>query len=367
VILISIIFIAYTILIGGLILGNFRLVHSEITNSPKTKVSIIIAFKDEERNLEKLLRCLMSQDYSSDLLELIFVNDHSIDNGEEKLKLLSKSSPFLVKNLNLDKGEGKKKAIDFGIESSNGEFIITTDADCFMNPKWVLSLVSEFESTKASFIAGPVGLTSNNSFVENVLQLEFSALIASTSGGFGTNRPIMCNGANLGFTRKVYDELKPYESNAKQASGDDVFFLHQVKKNGLVMGFVNSRDALVSTKGSNRIIEFINQRIRWAGKSKAYRDIDTILVGLIVTLTNLVLLLSFFCFLIWELSFVNLSGLFLFKSILDIALIYSAKNWTLTKNIILNSLLLSFIYPFYSVGIALLSLAYKPKWKGRKI
>ena len=112
---------------------------------------------------------------------------------------------------------------------------------------------------------------------------------------------------------------------------------------------------------------FFNQRLRWAGKSRGYRDLDIILIGLLITSVNLSLLFSFYKYLIGDYTLINLTSLFLIKSILDVALIYSARSWVLAKNIILNSLLLSFIYPFYSVGIALLSLVIKPKWKGRNI
>lgn len=365
-ILIYAILIIYALLIVAFIIGNYRLNNAELIEYPTTKVSVIIAFKDEEKNIENVVQCLINQEYSKDLLELIFVNDHSEDTGKHVIKELAIKSGGSIKILDLEDKIGKKEALNYGIENATGELLLTTDADCWMGSRWVLSMASEFERTNASFIAGPVGLESNNSIFENLMQIEFAGLLASTSGGFGINKPFMCNGANLCFTRSIYHELKPYESNKEKASGDDVFFLHQVKEGKHKRSFVNTKEAMVKTNGANDIMEFINQRIRWAGKSSSYRDIDTILIGLIVVLTNIGLLVSFYWFLMNVLTIISMLSLFLFKAIFDIILIYSAKRWVLSKNIIINSLLLSFIYPFYSVGIALLSLGFKPKWKGRK-
>ena len=51
--------------------------------------------------------------------------------------------------------------------------------------------------------------------------------------------------------------------------------------------FAKNQDAVVLTDAVNNISNFFNQRIRWSAKSIHYKDVDSILVALIVFLTNL--------------------------------------------------------------------------------
>ena len=48
-------------------------------NQGTAKVSVIIAVRDEAINIPGLTRALIMQDYSKDLLEIIFVYYHSTD------------------------------------------------------------------------------------------------------------------------------------------------------------------------------------------------------------------------------------------------------------------------------------------------
>ncbi len=45
----------------------------------KAMVSVVVACRNEEKNITTLLRSLAEQDYPADLLEIIVVNDNSTD------------------------------------------------------------------------------------------------------------------------------------------------------------------------------------------------------------------------------------------------------------------------------------------------
>src|SRR5262245_39018213 len=47
---------------------------------PHIKISVIIAARNEEKNIARLLTSLENQDYPKDLFEVIVVDDHSSDN-----------------------------------------------------------------------------------------------------------------------------------------------------------------------------------------------------------------------------------------------------------------------------------------------
>jgi len=107
-IVILIILFLYALLIIRYTLGWYKV--QAITNKDFTpKVSIVIAMRNEENEVERLLQNLQSQIYPTDKLELILVNDHSTDNT---LNILNSSQLDNLQVINMPKEEfGKKNAI----------------------------------------------------------------------------------------------------------------------------------------------------------------------------------------------------------------------------------------------------------------
>lgn len=357
--------IAYVILMVLLIMANGELWSEEKKsiqgNVGSTAVSVIVPFRNEMENLENLFNALTHQNYPTNKYQIIFVDDHSEDEGVTLLQGLVEKSNIAALILQLDSCKGKKEAIRKGVSEAKGELIITTDADCTMNSEWLTTMVKSFETNGADLIVGPVLLKGKNQI--SLQRTEFAALIALTSGAIGIKRPILCNGANLGFRKEVFKNLDPYRNNIKIPSGDDVFFLHELKrKRGIKkINFVASESALVSTQGKTDGSAFIQQRVRWGKKSIHYTDRDTILIALLVCFANLSLVFLFITQ-NWQLF----AGMAFVKMGFDLFLLISARRWLGLKYIFANTILLSIVYPFYFLLFALLSLLYQPTWKGRK-
>lgn len=365
--MIGLILLLYLLFITWLIFSKPKSVEK---GSEKLTVSIVIAYRNEEHNLDRLLSNLKQQEFPLENLELILVNDHSSDDSFNLANTLSVDFPFSFTNISLKENKGKKAAISKAIESAKNDIVLCTDADCWMSPNWVSEMTDTFESDKTQMTLGPVKLNAENgTWFQQIQAFEFSSLMAVTSFTANRNRAIISNGANYAFRRKAFLESDKFEGNEKVATGDDVFLLHAFKdkfgKEAIL--FVNEVGALVETTSNKDVIPFMNQRIRWASKSKNYKDYDTLKFGILITAVNLVVLAVFIGFLIRFNSFTFFFGVFCFKWILDLMLIQKLPHWLRTNSIVKWSFLLSIVYPFYSVGIALVSLFYRPDWKGRKI
>ena len=83
--LIYIIILLYVILILLYLVGWRRIKSSSYKNKFSPNISVIIACRNEEAHIEKLIRSLKSQEYSFKNTEFIFIDDHSED---ATLKLL---------------------------------------------------------------------------------------------------------------------------------------------------------------------------------------------------------------------------------------------------------------------------------------
>ena len=365
--MIGFILLVYAVFIVWMILGKVK-----PTNKLSEKmhsVSIVIPYRNEENNVMQLLTLLARQKYASENLELILVNDHSTDKGFTLIDSEIDKLPFKVHHLSLGIEYGKKAAVKVGVETAKNDVIICTDADCAMGENWIFEMQSVFEGEKVQMALGPVMLHSKKpTWFQKLQTFEFASIMAVTRYTADRKRPILSNGANIAFRRELFFASANYEGNEDVASGDDIFLLHAFKRKFGNEGirFVANEEALVQTEAISDFRSFFKQRIRWAAKSKKYKDYDTIKFGLVISLANVAVLVAFVGFLLQHNSFSFFVGVFCFKWILDLILVQQVPHWLRGNSIVKWSFILSIFYPVYSVGIALLSLFLSPQWKGRK-
>jgi cellulose synthase/poly-beta-1,6-N-acetylglucosamine synthase-like glycosyltransferase len=334
-----------------------------ITTDFTPKVSIIIAMRNEENEIKRLLKSFQSQIYPTDKLEFILVNDHSTDNT---LKLLEKSELGTFQIIDLLDGEcGKKNAIKKAVDFANGEIILASDADCSFTPYWIQTMVNYFADEKVKLVSGPVTFYKKKSIFQSLQALEFTSLIASGAGAIGSGNAIFCNGANMAYRKDVFLEANNFESD-DIASGDDVFFLHSVKsKYPDSIAFANDENAIVTTNSAQTISGFINQRKRWTAKSSRYKDIASVYTSYLVLFVNLVMVLLF------TMAFLSKENLQFFilvyfvKFIADLFLLYPVLRFFKRKDLIKLILPFELFYSFYIVLIVILSFSNKFEWKDR--
>jgi glycosyltransferase involved in cell wall biosynthesis len=364
IIAVLVVLLLYLFCVGAFIYGNLLTTEKSLSTSQarQVDVSLIIPFRNEEGNLRTLLDGLKHQHYTEGRWEVICVNDHSTDRGRELVEAYMEEMRYLTL-INLKELSGKKAAIQEGVTKASGELIITTDADCTHRPGWIASIVKAYVSTEADMIIGAVHIKHNGGLRNILEETEQAALSSCSSGGTMIGRSILCSGANLAYKKELFQWIKPFDNNRKVASGDDMFFLHELKKRKQQarIHFLRNPEGLVQTRASSNWSELLHQKIRWVAKSKYYKDKDTSFFGVFLVAGNLLLVLGLLMKAKWVLP------VFIIKYVADTFLLSSGKEWTGIKHILGKAFLLSLIYPFYSVSFVLLSFIVKPKWKGRSV
>jgi poly-beta-1,6-N-acetyl-D-glucosamine synthase len=337
---------------------------------PEEFVSVIIPFRNESDNILKNLSSIQKQNYPVEKFEVIYVDDSSTDGSFEILQSIGKNTNIKVLKLpgeNPVKGN-KKRAVQFGIENSNGEIIVATDADCTHKNGWLKSILNYFD-TETAFISGPVSFKKNNNFFSKVQQIEFSALITAGAGLIGNGTPTICNGANIAYRKNAYNEVGGFADNIHLSSGDDEFLMQKIsRETKYKIQFCLDREAIVETESNKTISDFFEQRKRWASKGLQYQDkklvLNLILIFLFYLGIVLELLLILWGYLIFIYSIV--CGL-LIKIFLEYLIVKKGEDLLFDKNRKLIFLTAELFQIPYIVLVSIAGIFGSFKWKNRKI
>lgn len=333
-------------------------------------ISVIIPFRNEAENILKSIESIENQDYPRDKFEVIYIDDNSTDNSYELADQNNKKADIKIMRLPDEipfKGN-KKRAIDYGIEQSIGDIIVTTDADCIHQKSWLRRLSDCFDSD-TGFVSAPVELIYTPGIFSAVQQIEFKGLVLAGAGLIGSGNPVICNGANIAYKKSAFQKAGGFRDNLNLSSGDDEFLMRKISDlPGYEVKFCKNKDAAVFTKPEKGINGFFNQRTRWASKITRYEDKSLILNLFLIFLFYLLLIIqavlavtghSFFLFLLL-LSF-------LIKFTLEFLIIKKGENLFFNKNGVLIFLIAELVHIPYIIITSAAGTFGKFTWKGRRI
>jgi len=212
-------------------------------------------------------------------------------------------------------------------------------------------------------VVAPVNYKVKNNFLEQFQLLDFMSMQGSTIGGFGVNFPFLCNGANFAYKKEDFLQLNGFHGNNSIASGDDIFLFEKfIKSDKKSVKYLKSNEAIVTTFPVKSWTDLLNQRTRWAAKSSNFSSFSVKLIGLLVLLTN--------CLVIYFLVLGNLQLFFIpfvVKIIIDLFLFLPTVQFFKIKTSFYKwYIFASLLYPFFSVLVILKSVFFKYNWKGRR-
>lgn len=142
-------------------------------------VSVIVAARNEAARLPELLADLTRQTYPS--FEAVIVDDRSTDATSEIVRAAGGRDARikLLRQESVPAGDSpKKSALQAGINSSGGELLLLTDADCRVQPTWIETIVRYFDEDVALVLGGSELLTHERSTLfERVQAFEFLTLV----------------------------------------------------------------------------------------------------------------------------------------------------------------------------------------------
>ncbi len=229
-------------------------------------ISVVVAARNEEKNIYLCLESLNRLIYPENKLEIIIVDDESTDGTAEKAKefIINKTKFRLIelKDEGYNKLRGKVRAVSKGIQCAKGEIILTTDADCEVNPFWAKTIASYYQKDVA-MVSGFTSIKVQNWF-SGMQVIDLIYLLFVAAGTINLRKPVSCIGNNMSFRKKVYEETGGFENLPFSVTEDFILLnsINKLKKYKII--YPVDKNALVISKPSAGIRELFSQKKRWA-------------------------------------------------------------------------------------------------------
>jgi glycosyltransferase involved in cell wall biosynthesis len=328
-------------------------------------ISVIVAVKNEEKNVTNLINSLLKQNYNNQNFEVIFADDSSTDNTAKIIKTIIKDINnfhyIFVTDTDYPQIIGKKKALTSAINISKGDVLAFTDADCVPSELWLNDINNCLQSF--DFYVGYSPQIYNKKYIFNKLKkIERLAIFSVSAGSFGFNFPLTCTARNMAYTKKIWDKMDGFNGIEKIKSGDDDLMLHKLKKTMKSYIFSFNKLAIVNSYEDLNIKQQVFQETRRASKFRHYPLSIQILLVLILSYYLLIIYSIFKSFFSIDFFFVSSSLLFI-KIFLEFVLIKTFAFFVDQNFKIHNFILTELFYIPYFIFFGIKGTVSKIKWK----
>lgn len=261
------------------------------SGNDEPNVSIVICAKDEESCIDDCINSLLKLNYPKEKLEIILVNDRSVDRtGEIMLNYVNKYPQLKYLNAveSTGKLKGKTNALEQALKMTSGEIVFTTDADIQVNRNWTQEIVKYYD--KDTGVVAGYSVIEPKGLFAGLQSADWLYLLSVASGGDGVGVPISCVGNNMSYRKAAYDEAGGYE-NIKFSITEDFMLLQKIHKDTKYKKTffpVNGETKNITLPCLN-LTQLLRQKKRWAAGGMGELNFG-ILVGAISWVMGVILL-----------------------------------------------------------------------------
>jgi len=203
------------------------------------ELSIVIPLLNENESIEELHQWIsISLEKYKYKYEIIFVDDGSTDNSWSVITRLAKKN-INTRGILFSKNYGKSQALHAGFKSSNGEFIVTMDADLQDSPEEIHKMLNKLKEKNLDLISGWKKKRYDSILFKNIPSKLFNWSARKVSG-------IQIHDFNCGLkvyrkevikTIEVYGEMHRYipviAANEGFTKIEEQVVIHQARKYGV--------------------------------------------------------------------------------------------------------------------------------------
>jgi cellulose synthase/poly-beta-1,6-N-acetylglucosamine synthase-like glycosyltransferase len=285
--------------------NNFQTIQIE-DPSVFPQISIWVACRNEEKNIEHCLLSLLDLNYPKDKIQILIGNDQSTDNTRQKIldviEQYSKQSQYsesktllqLIDILDDDSGLKAKARVMAQLDKhAIGEYYLITDADVVVSPNWALGLLGSL-SNEMGVASGTTMVKSDGiwGWLQEIDWAYFMGLLNLISF---SGIPATAVGNNMIMKKEAYWETGGY-GKIQFSITEDYKLYSEICKKGWKWNNVMSPQVLAFTHKIEGFLPLLHQRKRWLSGGKElpwYWWILFGIYGLFYFITPLLLVYNF--------------------------------------------------------------------------
>jgi cellulose synthase/poly-beta-1,6-N-acetylglucosamine synthase-like glycosyltransferase len=235
------------------------------------KISIIIAARNEEANIEACLQALDKLDYPAEKLEVWLGNDASTDRTGEIIAHFIENKPnFHLINLDQHfvpkvtfkkyEANGKVRVLANLAHEANGDYFFFTDADTQIPPTWIKDMLPHFKDN-VGIVAGWT-LPYGHSLFHHLQTIEWLWAWQTMKLASDLKVPVAVMGNNMAVSREAYEKVGGYE-NLPFSMTEDLELFRQIINKKFQFRHAFSPESLAITEPIRNWPAILQQRKRW--------------------------------------------------------------------------------------------------------
>ncbi len=301
----------------GLFLSAFH--GRRLRRLPKGKrlhVSVVVPARNEEKLLPRLLLSLENQTERD--FNAVLVDDRSSDTTSLVMEQFAAKHPSRVEIVTLtaepEIGNPKLNALVHGVDRTDAELLLFTDADCLVPPSWIEEVRSCFADDSLGVVLGPVETRKEGTLLSIFHAFDHIFKYSYTAGCAGIGMPTGGFGNNLAVRKDALQSVGGLRS-IEVTSTEDAALISRIRaQTGWKTRALFSRAVTVITESQKSWHALTVQEIRWHTGGLFSPDLQTRLsYGFIMIYLSVSVLAIPFCFafpVLWLLpavSFVTMS------------------------------------------------------------
>jgi glycosyltransferase involved in cell wall biosynthesis len=255
---------ACAVIVAGLWLARHAMIHYALRRrrslrsgvtvrspDPAPRLTVLVAAKDEEENIEPCLVSLLAQDYPA--LEIIAIDDRSTDRTPLILDRLARAAPDRLQVVHVDHLPdgwfGKNHAMHVGVRQATGEYLCFIDADCRQTAPDCLTVAMAHAGEYGIDFLCLLPVLETPTFWERVLQPVCGGALLAWFPPNKVNkrrtRVAYANGMFMLLRRSAYERIGGHQS-VRDAINEDIRLARRTKEAGLRLRVVENEDLYVT-------------------------------------------------------------------------------------------------------------------------
>lgn len=330
-----------------------------LDDSALPRITILVCARNEEKSISACIASIAAQDYPTDKLELIVVNDRSTDRTAELLTTWKATIPYLH-IVEVDdtetQAQGKVNALMKGFDIASGEFILMTDADCVVPSKWAKEHVSWYNQD-TGMVASITSIVGGNLF-DKCHSIEMVQVLALGMSGINYHIRTSIIGNNLSIRKSAYEQIGGYRNVPFSVTEDLALFQKLWDFGWKVKSKANLHCAVV-TEPTHDFKGWWRQKQRWVQGGKRIGLPGIIIIGIGFIGAALILLLPFTHSLLFALM------MFAIKCVIELLILFPTMK-AIGKIPLLRYLILYELYLLcFLLCVPIMYFQRDVKWKDR--